>query len=143
MAQTIGWFAHREGRTNSAWTNDALVGPAYMEMSFDLDGDASTFERLLTIDLDEDLTRRDVTINAIAVRVGGGAPEPLLQLGVGFHLPRDLEPVHDRHVPIDQDQIDIQVFVQTVQPFLTVRRLDHQLRSKGDATDLVRAIKSP
>ena len=37
-----------------AWTNDTLAGPAYMEMTFDLDGDTSAFERLLTIDLDED-----------------------------------------------------------------------------------------
>ena len=37
-----------------AWSNDALAGPAYMELSFDLDGDTSSFERILTIDLDED-----------------------------------------------------------------------------------------
>lgn len=37
-----------------AWSNDALAGPAYMELSFDLDGDASTFERVLTVDLDEE-----------------------------------------------------------------------------------------
>lgn len=36
-----------------AWTNDALAGPSYMEMSFDLGGDASS-ERVLTIDLAED-----------------------------------------------------------------------------------------
>jgi hypothetical protein len=34
------------------WTNDALAGPAYMELYFDLDGEADSFERILTIDLD-------------------------------------------------------------------------------------------
>ena len=38
--------------TFETWTNDQLAGPAYMEMSFDLDGDAA-FERILTIDMDE------------------------------------------------------------------------------------------
>lgn len=36
-----------------AWSDDALAGPAYMELSFDLDGDTSAFERILTVDLDE------------------------------------------------------------------------------------------
>jgi hypothetical protein len=35
------------------WTNDALAGTAYIELGFDLDGDTSTFERVLTIDVDE------------------------------------------------------------------------------------------
>ena len=39
--------------TFEPWSNDALAGPAYMEMSFDLDGDLSSFERVLTIDMDE------------------------------------------------------------------------------------------
>lgn len=37
-----------------AWTSDALAGPAYMELSFDLDGDTSSPERVLTVDFDED-----------------------------------------------------------------------------------------
>ena len=40
--------------TFQPWSNDALAGPAYMEMSFDLDGDPSSFERVLTIDMDEE-----------------------------------------------------------------------------------------
>jgi hypothetical protein len=46
--------------TFETWTSDQLSGPAFMEMSFDLDNDESTFERVLTIDLDED----DSTIRA-------------------------------------------------------------------------------
>ena len=37
-----------------AWENEALAGPAYAEMYFDLDGDPSTNERVLTLDLDEE-----------------------------------------------------------------------------------------
>jgi hypothetical protein len=36
-----------------SWDNEALAGDSYMEMWFDLDSDPSTFERVLTIDLDE------------------------------------------------------------------------------------------
>jgi hypothetical protein len=48
-----------------AWTNDRLAGPAYIEMSFDLDGVASTVERVLTIDMDEsDSTLRASMVDA-------------------------------------------------------------------------------
>ena len=38
---------------NEPWSNDQLAGEAFFEMGFDLDGDTSTIERILTVDLDE------------------------------------------------------------------------------------------
>ena len=54
--------------TYEAWSDDALAGPAYMEMSFDLDGDPSSFERTLIIDLDED----DSTLRATMLDASTG-----------------------------------------------------------------------
>lgn len=52
------------------WTNDQLAGPAYIELYFDLDGDTGEYERVMTVDLDED----DGTVRAsmINARTGQG-----------------------------------------------------------------------
>lgn len=55
-------------RMSQAWTNADLANEAYIEMRFDLDGDAATVERVLVIDLYE----RDSAVTASMVDPGTG-----------------------------------------------------------------------
>lgn len=55
-------------KTFESWEDDALAGPARMELWFDLDDDPNTVERLLTIDLDE----RDSAIRAAMLDQSSG-----------------------------------------------------------------------
>ena len=41
-------------KTYQSWTNDHLGGPSFVHMFIDLDGDATSFERIVTVDLDDD-----------------------------------------------------------------------------------------